>query len=345
MKVLVTGGAGHIGKAATERLVQHGWDVRAIGLEAETEVQGVEYVTCDVLNYDDLRQQMRGCEAVIHLAAIPRPQLAPGHKIFTTNVAGTFNVFEAAAAEGIKRVVQASSINALGTAFGLVDFAPQYFPIDEQHPVFTTDPYSFSKQTIEEIGRYYWRRDGISSVALRFPGVQRSEYAMSDEMRERRQSTWKVIDEFAALTATEREARLAGIRKRTIEYRQQHPWEFKETVAVMPPRNQEEDQLWYIYAFDRFNLWAFIDVRDAAQALEKGLTAEYDSAHPLFVSDPQNWLGYDARSLVRLFFPEVSESNINLSGPSAMVSVEAARRLIGFEPEYSVAFRVSNNKK
>ena len=45
------------------------------------------------------------------------------------------------------------------------------FPIDEDHPTYTTDPYSFSKQVIEDIGAYFWRREGISSVFLRFPAV------------------------------------------------------------------------------------------------------------------------------------------------------------------------------
>src|SRR5258708_7724216 len=180
MKVLITGGAGHIGKATTERLVRQGWDVRVIGLESGAETPGVEFVTCDILNYADVREQIRGCQAVIHLAAIRGPQLAAGHKVFEVNVAGTFNVFEAAAAEGIRRVVQASSINALGCTYNLGDFSPEYLPIDEKHPLFTTDPYSYSKEIIEDIGRYYWRREGISSVAMRFPGVYTSDHLHSE---------------------------------------------------------------------------------------------------------------------------------------------------------------------
>ncbi|MGO8126710.1 NAD-dependent epimerase/dehydratase family protein, partial [Rhizobium ruizarguesonis] len=81
---------------------------------------------------------------------------------------------------------QASSINALGCAYNITDFSPQYFPIDEAHPSYTTDPYSFSKQTVEEIGEYYWRRDGISSVALRFPWVIAQSWFESEDYRARR---------------------------------------------------------------------------------------------------------------------------------------------------------------
>ena len=117
---------------------------------------------------------------------------------------------------------------------------------------------------------------------------------------------------------------------------QQRLMEFKNEPVAYPQRKDVDDPLWYIYAFDRFNFWAFVDERDAAQSIEKGLTAEYEGAHPLFILNQRNWLGYDAHELVRLFFPEIEESNNKLSGPSSLMSIEQARTLIGFEPEYSV---------
>ncbi len=337
MRVLLTGGTGHIGKATTERLVHNGWDVRVIDLNREAEVPGADYVTCDILDYDDLRRQMRGCDAVIHLAAIRGPSLAPGHRLFEVNVAGTFNVFEAAAAEGIRRVVQASSINALGAAWGVTDMAIKYLPVDEEHPSFTTDPYSFSKEMIEDIGRYYWRRDGISSVALRFPGVYANDFIKTDDYRLRRETSQKVMDELARLSETERQARLADVKQRTLEYRKRRPFEYKDGVAKWPQRNNTDDLLWYIDAFDRYNLWAFLDVRDAAQSLEKGVTADYEGSHALFVNDDHNSIGYESAVLARYFFPEVSQSNVALTDTLSLVSIEKARALIGFEPEYSVA--------
>jgi nucleoside-diphosphate-sugar epimerase len=334
MKVLVTGGAGQVGKATTERLVRQGWEVRVIGLETGLEIPGAEFITCDITNYDDLRPHLRGCQAVIHLAAIRGPQLAAGPKVFEVNTSGTFNVFEAAAAEGIRRVVQASSINALGCAFNLTDMALEYFPIDEAHPLSTTDPYSFSKQVVEEIGRYYWRREGISSVALRFPGVVPGGRPDTEEFRQRRQVIWQTLDELSALPAAERQARLAAMRQRILEWRKARPWEFKDGVPEPVARKSTEDPLFYMYALDRFNLWAFVDSRDAAQSLEKGVTASYEGAHTLFVNSDHNWLGYDSKALVRLFFPEISESKVALSGAASLVSIERARRLIGFEPEF-----------
>lgn len=337
MRVLITGGTGQIGTATVQRLVQGGWEVHVVGLETGVIVAGATYATCDITNYDELCKQMRGCDAVIHLGAIRGPQLAPGHKIFQVNVSGTFNVFEAAAAAGIRRIVQASSINAIGAAWNTSDMALDYFPVDEAHPCFTTDPYSFSKEMIENIGNYYWRRDGISSVALRFPGVYDSDYIRTESYRVSREKMHRMLDSLAALSEAERQERLTEVRERALVLRKKRTLEHNADTSQWPKRDSAEALLFFAYASDRFNLWAWLDVRDAAQSLEKGVTADYAGAHALFVNDHHNRLGYDSRTLVRLFFPAVQESHTRLSGAMALVSMEKARTLIGFEPEYSVA--------
>ena len=166
MRILVTGGAGRVGNTVVSRLVQQGYDVHVIDSKPEATLEGATYAQCDIMDYDSVREQMRGCDKVVHLAAIPSPIPVPGHEVFRIDVAGTFNVFEAAAAEGIKRIAQASSINALGCAWNIGEMDIRYFPVDEEHPTSTNDPYSFSKQMVEDIADYYWRRDGISSVSF-----------------------------------------------------------------------------------------------------------------------------------------------------------------------------------
>lgn len=329
-KVLVTGGAGHIGRVTTERLVRNGWDVRAISIEPNVEIPGAEYVTCDITDYDAVREQMRGCEAVVHLAAIAAPSLAPGHEVFRVNVAGTFNVFEAAASEGIRRIAQASSINALGCAWSIHDIAPQYFPIDENHPQFTDDPYSYSKEVIEGMGAYYWRRDGISSVGMRFPWVYPSVYTQGEVYQQKMEVGRALMDELAALPEGERNRRMADVRQRALAQRARRSLEYPATEERP---TFDDDALFYAYTFDRFNFWAFVDVRDAAQALEKALTADFEGSHALFVNDHHNWLGYDSATLARFFFPDTPHT---LSGSAALVSIEKARALIGFEPEHSI---------
>ncbi|MCC6802358.1 MAG: NAD(P)-dependent oxidoreductase [Anaerolineae bacterium] len=337
MRVLVTGGTGLIGKATVERLVRSGYNVRVIDLQPDVEIAGAEYAPCDILNYDDVLRQARGCDAIIHLAAIRSPVSDLGHRVFQVNVAGTFNVFEAAAAVGIKRVVQASSINALGCFYGIGELNIRYFPVDEAHPTDTTDPYSFSKETVENIGAYYWRRDGISSVAMRFPGVYQGAFIWSDDFRRKRAAQRALLDELASLPEPEQRARVRDVQTRVLEFRRGRPFEYHPEQAQRPRRTFFDDPLFWTYAGDRYNFWSIIDVRDAAQSLEKGVTASYDGAHPLFINDHTNTMGYPSRTLVSLFFPEVSQFNGDFSGAAALVSIDRARSLIGFEPEYSVA--------
>ncbi len=134
MKVLVTGGNGVVGRPLVRRLVGRGFQVRVIDRKPGFDIEGAEYVACDVNDFYAVREQVKGQEAIIHLAAIPFPGGGTGDEIFRINCSGTFNIFEAAAQEGIRRVVSASSINALGYYYGVKEWDLRYFPIDEEHP-------------------------------------------------------------------------------------------------------------------------------------------------------------------------------------------------------------------
>ncbi len=332
MKVLITGGAGDIGRVTTRWLIERGWQVRVLDRAAQLDIVGIDYVSGDISQFAVVREAIRDCEAVIHLAALRNPFMRPGQEVFEVNTAGTFNVYEAAAQEGIKRIAQASSINALGCAWNSVDIEPQYFPIDEQHPTFTVDPYSFSKQMVEEIGDYYWRRDKISSVSMRFPWVYPEGHIESERFLERCKLNRTLLDDLLAMGDTERAARLAKVREHTLAFRAERWMETPNAREHQPI----DDPLWAVYTFDRFNYWTFVDVRDAAQSLEKGLTANYEGHHALFINDPHNWLDTDTRTLIKLFYPEVKQIRESLSGSESLVSIEKARALIGFEPAYSV---------
>lgn len=336
MKVLVTGGTGIVGKSAVDRLLRGGWDVRVVGRREGVEVPGAEYAVCDVTRFEAVREQVRGCDAVVHLAALARPTIAPAPEVFGANVRGTFNVFEAAAAEGIRRVVQASSINAFGCAWSLVDLRVEYLPIDEEHPTYTTDPYSFSKNVIEQIGDYYHRRDGIDSVALRLPWVQPQRFLESPDRRRRLRQTRAVLDELAAEPAEKRRARIAEARRRTLEVRAGRPMEYTEGPRRRGHREFGEDRLLETYFSGRFNFWAAVDERDSAQAIEKGLTADYQGSEAVFINDKTNWLAYDAATLAEWFFPEATARRKPLVGADTLVSIDKARAMIGFEPEHSI---------
>jgi nucleoside-diphosphate-sugar epimerase len=206
MKIFVTGGLGVVGKPVVRRLVQNGHQVRVVDRQAGDCVEGVECIPCDVTDFAAVREQVRGQEAIVHLAAIPAPMMASGEEIFRINCAGTFNVYEAAAQEGIHRIATASSINWLGFYYGVRSSDIHYFPVDEDHPNFTTDAYSFSKQVTEDIAAYYGRREGISSTCLRMPGVIEFKEEWLPRRKEWIVQTRKTFAELSERTPDERAA-------------------------------------------------------------------------------------------------------------------------------------------
>ena len=87
--------------------------------------------------------------------------------VFRTNVMGTYNVCEAAATLGLRKIVATSSINVLGMGFRYRDFVPHYLPVDENHPDLPQDPYGLSKVAGEDIVDMAHRRTGIPAVSIR----------------------------------------------------------------------------------------------------------------------------------------------------------------------------------
>lgn len=128
----------------------------------------VRAVDADVTDYAQLLEAIRGCDALIHLAAYPSPRNHPPHEVHGNNVVGSYNALTAAVELGITRVCQASSVNAIG---GVYSERPRYdyFPVDELHPTYNEDPYSLSKWVCELQGDSIVRRTpGMTIGSLRF---------------------------------------------------------------------------------------------------------------------------------------------------------------------------------
>ena len=145
MYIAVTGGIGGVGRTTVAQLIAHGHKVRVLDRvlasevkpEVLEEIQGAEYQQAEITDFESLRGQFDGMDAVVHLAALASPGMGPEHLVYDVNTRGTFNVYRTAADAGIKRVVSATSINALGYNYGIKGFPIRYFPIDEEHPDFT----------------------------------------------------------------------------------------------------------------------------------------------------------------------------------------------------------------
>jgi nucleoside-diphosphate-sugar epimerase len=349
MNILLTGGTGDVGRTTVARLVGNGHCVRVIGRRAYDELDreqlgegflgDLEYVKCDITDYDALRGQVRGMQGIVHLAAIREPMASPSQEVFRVNCAGTYNVFQAAAEEGIGKIACASSINALGFNFGIVPFEIQYFPIDEAHPTYTTDAYSFSTQVIEEIADYFWRREGISSVNLRLPAVY--------EVGQQDADIWRMFagnfrETFRELEALPPEEQRARVKRAVAKFDATRPDRAGydpnyDMLARYRAMRDDPDLRLLVDGFGYSNFWASLDARDSAQAFEKGLTADYKGSHPLFVNDSENAAGVDSERLIRIFFPDVTARMHPLGDRETLISIDKARALIGFEPEHHIS--------
>jgi nucleoside-diphosphate-sugar epimerase len=174
MRIAVTGAGGRLGSLVVSRAsaCEHeviAIDRTAIGLPDHTSV--VRSYTFDLTDYGSLVSALRGCDALIHLAAYVNPWLAPEPTVHNANVVSSYNALAAAEANGIRRVCLASSVNAIG---GFYSSVPRYdyFPIDEEHPCYAEDAYSLSKWSAEQQAQAFVRRaPDMSVVALRLHAI------------------------------------------------------------------------------------------------------------------------------------------------------------------------------
>lgn len=172
-KVLVTGADGFIGSHLTEELVNKGYEVRAFVYYNSFNTWGwldtlpreimehVEIFQGDVRDPNGVREAMRGCDAVFHLAAliaIPFSYHSPDTYV-DTNIKGTLNVLQAARDLGTERVLVTSTSEVYGTA--------KYVPIDENHPYQGQSPYSATKIGADRLAESFYRAFNLPVTIVR----------------------------------------------------------------------------------------------------------------------------------------------------------------------------------
>ncbi|HJZ46909.1 MAG TPA: NAD(P)-dependent oxidoreductase [Roseiflexaceae bacterium] len=165
MRVIVTGGTGHIGRPIVDDLLGNGHQV----INADRQ-HGAGLAPLRLVDLEDLGQVMSvlaGCDAVVHAAAIPRPGTIPDHVLFRTNMMTLFNVLEACRILRIPRLVWTSSMSVLGYPFNYRPITPRYLPFDERHPQEPQDPYAISKAFGEQLCDAYAARSGMTITSLR----------------------------------------------------------------------------------------------------------------------------------------------------------------------------------
>lgn len=172
MRVLVTGGSGRLGRVVIADLVANGHEaVNADQAPPSQPTPGVRFIFTNLGDVGQVAGALHGCDAVIHLGAIPSPYRHADEYVFTNNTQATFSVLQAASLLGIKKAAFASSVSAYGMAWAPVHFGPAYAPVDEAMPMRNHDAYGLSKEVDEETGRMFNRRDGMQVAALRFHWV------------------------------------------------------------------------------------------------------------------------------------------------------------------------------
>jgi len=172
MRIAITGGNGRIGQAVVDLALNQGHSVVNIDLIAgDKDISGLTNIQLDTTDFDSFLKVLDGCDALIHLAAIPGPGYHPDYIVHNNNVVSSYNALRAAAELGIERVCQASSINAIGGAYSRMPHY-DYFPLDEKHPTYNEDPYSLSKWICEKQADSITRRFANMKIAsLRIHGV------------------------------------------------------------------------------------------------------------------------------------------------------------------------------
>ena len=269
MRVVVTGGSGKGGAWVVRDLRAHGHDV----LNVDARHDGSAFGLCMVADLTDLGQTqdaLAGADAVVHFAAIPAPTLRPDGETFRINILSTYNVFAAAEAHRVRRVVWASSETVLGLPF---DRPPDFAPIDELIEPRPESSYSLSKLAGETMAAQFARRSGIGFLGMRISNIMEPA-------------------DYAAFPS----------------------WQDDPSVR-------------------RWNLWGYVDARDVAQAARLGLEAAIEGAEIAIVAAGDTVMTRPSADLMAEVFPSVPLRR-PVTGRETLLSIDHARRLLGYEPSH-----------
>lgn len=269
MRVVVTGGSGKAGRWVVRDLREHGHDVRNVDVRHDGSEHGL-CVVADLADAGQALEVLRDAEAVVHLAAIPAPEIRSEAETFRINTLSTYNVFAAAASHGLQRVVWASSETVLGLPF---DLPPAFAPIDETIEPRPESSYALSKLVGETMAVQLHRRSGIPVVGLRISNIMEP-------------------DDYA---------RFPGY--------------------------------WTDPMIRRWNLWGYVDARDVAQACRLGLEVPVAGAEACIVAAADTVMTRDSADLMGEVFPSVPLTR-PLVGRETLLSIDRARRILGYEPQH-----------
>ncbi len=159
-KLVLTGAAGRLGSYLREPLCKLAGELVSTDIvdDIGTLYAGERYVKANLESLDAMVDVSKGADMIVHFGAIGDE--APFDQILGPNIIGAYNVWEAAHRNGVKRVVYASSIHAVG-------MYPKNEFIGTDVPHRPDTYYGLAKCFAENLGRMYWEKRGLESVHMR----------------------------------------------------------------------------------------------------------------------------------------------------------------------------------
>lgn len=198
-KLVLTGAAGRLGSYLREPLTRMCDELVSTDIMAEIGklYEGESYVQADLADLAAIEAVLDGADMVVHFGAIGDE--APWDDILQSNIIGAYNVWEAAYRCGVKRVVYASSVHAVG-----MHMKTDTIGLDAPHKPDTY--YGLAKCFAEDLASLYWDKRGIESVCMRI-------FSCAQATNARSIGTWLSYDDLIHLVERSIDSPVVGFTK------------------------------------------------------------------------------------------------------------------------------------
>ena len=165
MKVLITGAGGNLGRVLAPALAKQGHDPVLMDYRAIN--TSYRYIQGDVTRRADVRAAVQDVDAIVHAAALHGIHLSKYSRddYWNLNVAGTYNIYEAAKEAGIKKILLCSTMGVYGQSVKASEIG--FAIVTEDLPLLPRDFYGQSKKICEDLAAFYSRNDGLQTIAYR----------------------------------------------------------------------------------------------------------------------------------------------------------------------------------
>ena len=159
-KIVLTGAAGRLGGYLREPLTKMCDELVSTDLKPkpDTLFTGESYIEADLADYQAMFEIIDGADMVVHFGG--HPDEYPFEDILHSNIVGCYNIWQAAHKAGVRRIVYASSIHAVG-------MYPKTIAIDSDTPHRPDSYYGLAKCFAEDMAKLYWDKKGLETVCLR----------------------------------------------------------------------------------------------------------------------------------------------------------------------------------